>query len=319
MVDYVRHWNQRTEIPARQFAGWLGISSSKFHDWKDRYGKRNEHNAWVPRDWWLEDWEKQAIIRFSFEYPLEGYRRLAFMMLDRNVVAVIGYIAPADKLAGRELDIFAARDRKLNEAHERRKEQCEAARLQAVGQDLDLQIDALQKYGVAKELIFTDKASGATRDRAGLDACLHGLRHGDVLLVWRLGRLGRSVRHLVTLIDQLQEMGVGFRSVCDGAIDTTTSSGELIFHVVSALAQFERRLIQERTKAGIAAARARGRKGGRPPMRNCTEFCVNWRCRRGQSHFCGLLPQKSGQSPNAAERAQGRSCQETLLRQNDQP
>ncbi len=88
MVDYVRHWNGRTEIPTRQFVGWLGIGSSKFHDWKDRYGKRNEHNGWVPRDWWLEDWEKQAIIRFSFEYPLEGYRRLAFMMLDRDVVAV---------------------------------------------------------------------------------------------------------------------------------------------------------------------------------------------------------------------------------------
>jgi len=84
----VRYWNGRTEIPARQFVGWLAITSSKFHDWKDRYGKRNEHNGWVPRDWWLEDWEKQAIIRFSFEYPLEGYRRLAFMMLDRDVVAV---------------------------------------------------------------------------------------------------------------------------------------------------------------------------------------------------------------------------------------
>ena len=88
MVDYVRRWHQRTEIPARQFVGWLGIGPSKFHDWKDRYGRRNEHNAWVPRDWWLEDWEKQAIIRFSFEYPLEGYRRLAFMMLDHDVVAV---------------------------------------------------------------------------------------------------------------------------------------------------------------------------------------------------------------------------------------
>ncbi len=88
MVDYVRRWNERTEIPARKFVAWLGIGQSKFHDWKDRYGKRNEHNGWVPRDWWLEDWEKQAIIRFSFEYPLEGYRRLAFMMLDRDVVAV---------------------------------------------------------------------------------------------------------------------------------------------------------------------------------------------------------------------------------------
>lgn len=87
MVDYVRRWNEQTEIPARQFIRWLDITSSKFHDWKNRYGKVNEHNGWVPRDWWLEDWEKQAIIRFSYEYPLEGYRRLAFMMLDRDVVA----------------------------------------------------------------------------------------------------------------------------------------------------------------------------------------------------------------------------------------
>jgi transposase InsO family protein len=87
VVDYVRRWHERTEIPAKQFVGWLDITSSKFHDWKDRYGKVNEHNAWIPRDWWLADWEKQAIIRFSFEYPLEGYRRLAFMMLDRDVVA----------------------------------------------------------------------------------------------------------------------------------------------------------------------------------------------------------------------------------------
>jgi putative transposase len=87
VVDYVRRWNERTEIPAQKLIGWLGIASSKFHDWKNRYGKVNEHNGWVPRDWWLEDWEKQAIIRFSYEYPLEGYRRLAFMMLDRDVVA----------------------------------------------------------------------------------------------------------------------------------------------------------------------------------------------------------------------------------------
>ena len=84
----MRRWNERTEISAGQFVGWLGITSSKFHDWCRRYGKVNEHNAWIPRDWWLDDWEKQAIIRFSFEYPLEGYRRLAFMMLDRDVVAV---------------------------------------------------------------------------------------------------------------------------------------------------------------------------------------------------------------------------------------
>ena len=119
-----------------------------------------------------------------------------------------------------------------------------------------MQLDALLRYGVAKELIFTDKASGAIRERPGLDACFHELHRGNVLLVWRLDRLGRSVRHLVTLIDQRKEMGVGFRSVCDGAIDTTTPSGELIFHVFSALAQFERRLIQERTKAGITVRHA---------------------------------------------------------------
>ena len=140
------------------------------------------------------------------------------------------------------------------------------ARVSTEGQDLALQIDALQKYGVAKELIFTDKASGAKHQRPGLDACLKELRDGDVLLVWRLDRLGRSVRHLVTLIDQLRDGNVGFRSVCDGAIDTTTASGDLIFNIFSALAQFERRLIQERTKAGLAAARARGRHGGRPGL-----------------------------------------------------
>jgi DNA invertase Pin-like site-specific DNA recombinase len=141
------------------------------------------------------------------------------------------------------------------------------ARVSTGSQDLDLQLDALERCGVAKELIFTDKASGASQDRAGLETCFNHLRPGDVLLVWRLDRLGRSVRHLVTLIDRLKELGVGFRSVCDGAIDTTTPSGELIFHIFSSLAQFERRLIQERTEAGIAAARARGRKGGRPPMK----------------------------------------------------
>jgi len=87
-VDYVRRWNERTEIAVCILTVWLGITLSKFHSWKTRYGKVNEHNAWVPRDWWLTDGEKQAIVRFSFEYPLEGYRRLAFMMLDRDVVAV---------------------------------------------------------------------------------------------------------------------------------------------------------------------------------------------------------------------------------------
>ena len=102
------------------------------------------------------------------------------------------------------------------------------ARVSTGGQDLDLQLVALQKCGVANELIFTEKASGAAHDRAGLDACFQKLCRGDILLVWLLDRLGRFVRHLVTLVDRLQEMGGGFRSVCDGVIDTTTLSGKLL-------------------------------------------------------------------------------------------
>lgn len=137
------------------------------------------------------------------------------------------------------------------------------ARVSTSSQELRSQIDALKKCGVEAKLIFTDRISGAKAERAGLDACLKELRRGDTLVVWRLDRLGRSVRHLVTLVEELCERGVGFRSLCDGAIDTTTASGELIFNIFSALAQFERQLIAERTKAGLAAARARGRVGGR--------------------------------------------------------
>jgi DNA invertase Pin-like site-specific DNA recombinase len=109
-----------------------------------------------------------------------------------------------------------------------------------------------------------DKLSGATSDRPGLAKCLDALRSGDVLVVWRLDRLGRSMRHLITLVEDLRGRGIGLRSLNEGAIDTTSASGELIFNFFSALAQFERRLIHERTKAGLAAARARGRRGGRP-------------------------------------------------------
>jgi DNA invertase Pin-like site-specific DNA recombinase len=140
------------------------------------------------------------------------------------------------------------------------------ARVSKYDQDLNLQIDALEKGGCRRDRIFVDKVSGTRSQRPGLEACLKGLKAGDVLLVWRLDRLGRSMTHLVHLIEQLRDRGVGFRSLGDGAIDTTTASGELVFHIFSALAQFERRLIQERTKAGLAAARARGRKGGRRPI-----------------------------------------------------
>ena len=138
------------------------------------------------------------------------------------------------------------------------------ARVSTSDQELRLQLDALKVHGCQEDLIFVDKASGAKAERPGLTTCLETLQQGDILLVWRLDRLGRSMPHLVTLVEELQERGIGFRSICDGAIDTTTASGELIFNIFSALAQFERRLMQERTRAGLSAARARGRMGGRP-------------------------------------------------------
>ena len=140
------------------------------------------------------------------------------------------------------------------------------ARVSKFDQDLNLQLDALRKHGCRRDKIFVDKASGAKSKRPGLEDCLDTLKEGDVLIVWRLDRLGRSMPHLVQLIEELRAKGVGFRSICDGAIDTTTASGELVFNLFSALAQFERRLIQERTRAGLTAARARGRKGGRKPL-----------------------------------------------------
>ena len=84
---FIRDWSERTEIAAQRIVGWVGVGASKYHDWQSRYGQVNEHNALVPRDHWLEEWEEQAIVKFHGEYPLEGYRRLAFMMLDRDLVA----------------------------------------------------------------------------------------------------------------------------------------------------------------------------------------------------------------------------------------
>jgi len=140
------------------------------------------------------------------------------------------------------------------------------ARVSTNDQEIHLQVDALKAQGVKEEHLFFDKMSGAKEDRPGLAACNAVLRSGDTLLVWRLDRLGRSMRHLVNLIEDLKERGIGFRSISDGMIDTTSASGELVLNIFSALAQFERRLIQERTNAGLAAARARGRIGGRPPL-----------------------------------------------------
>ena len=124
----------------------------------------------------------------------------------------------------------------------------------------------VQRAGCLEEHVFLDIAPGARTARPGLAACLQALALGDTLVAWCSDRLGRSMTHLVTLIDELLGRQIRFRSLCDGALDTTTASGELVFHIFSALAQFERRLIQERTQAGLTAARARGQHGGRRPL-----------------------------------------------------
>ena len=141
------------------------------------------------------------------------------------------------------------------------------ARVSKHDQDLNLQIDALLDFGCEKENIFTDHISGAKSERPGLKKCLATLQDGDILTVWRLDRLGRSIIHLVSLVEDFKKRKVSFKSLCDGSIDTTTASGELIFNIFSSLAQFERKLIQERTKAGLTAARERGKKGGRKKTR----------------------------------------------------
>lgn len=135
------------------------------------------------------------------------------------------------------------------------------ARVSTIEQDTSLQLDALNQAGC--ERIYQEAFSGTSRERPELLRCLDTLRPGDTLAVWRLDRLGRSLKDLIAIMSDLESKGVGFRSVTE-AIDTTTAGGKLVFHIFAALSEFERSLIQERTKAGLAAARARGRKGGRP-------------------------------------------------------
>ena len=132
-------------------------------------------------------------------------------------------------------------------------------------QSLDLQQDALRAEGVEAINLYHDLASGVRDDRPGLDSCLRALRRGDVLVVWKLDRLGRNLAHLVNTVQDLSTRGVGLRVLAgQGAqIDTTTAAGRLVFGIFAALAEFERELIRERTLAGLKAARARGRKGGR--------------------------------------------------------
>ena len=134
------------------------------------------------------------------------------------------------------------------------------ARVSTQDQHLDLQTDALEKAGCIK--VFTDIASGAKTERNGLKEALAYLREGDILTVWKLDRLGRSLKHLIEVVNSLSAVNIGFQSLQE-KIDTTTSGGKLIFHIFASLAEFERDLIRERTNAGLKAARTRGRMGDR--------------------------------------------------------
>jgi DNA invertase Pin-like site-specific DNA recombinase len=137
------------------------------------------------------------------------------------------------------------------------------ARVSSTDQILDLQLDALNKVGCGR--IFTDVASGAKSERIGLKQALEFARSGDTLVVWKLDRLGRSLKDLIGVVTLLETRGIGFKSLNE-SIDTTTAAGKLFFHVFGALAEFERSLILERTRAGMVAARARGKVGGRPKL-----------------------------------------------------
>ncbi len=135
------------------------------------------------------------------------------------------------------------------------------ARTSTEDQNLDLQLDALKKYGCEK--IFTDKQSGTIVDRKGLSDAIAFARNNDAIVVWRLDRLGRSLQHLIQTVTEINARGISFISIQE-SIDTTSANGKLTFHLFGALAEFERGLLRERTMAGLAAARARGRLGGRP-------------------------------------------------------
>ena len=137
------------------------------------------------------------------------------------------------------------------------------ARVSTEDQNLDLQLDALNEVGC--ERIYEDKISGSKTEREGLDQALNSLREEDTLVVWKLDRLGRSLQHLISVVNGLKERGVYFRSLKEN-LDTASSTGKLIFHIFGALAEFERDIIRERTMAGLAAARVRGRVGGRPKI-----------------------------------------------------
>ncbi|MDA0911045.1 MAG: recombinase family protein [Proteobacteria bacterium] len=165
------------------------------------------------------------------------------------------------------------------------------ARISTLEQNLDLQIDALKKAGCEK--IITDEISGSVADRPGLEKLKAVLRKDDTLVVWRLDRLGRTLKHLIEWINELDEQNIGFKSLQE-SIDTTSSSGKLIFHIFGALSEFERNLIRERTRAGIEAARSRGRQGGRPRKLNKDKRQLAIDLYKGKKHSLRQICEMTG-------------------------
>lgn len=174
------------------------------------------------------------------------------------------------------------------------------ARISTADQSLDLQIEALEQAGCSK--IFTDVASGARDDRPGLNEALVYMRADDVLVTWKLDRVGRSTAHLIGLINELKQREIGFASLTE-AIDTTTPAGELLFTVMAALAQFERSLIVERTRAGLEAARARGAKPGRKPSLSADQIAVVRQMNSSGQHTVASISKVVGVSRATVYRA----------------
>ncbi|MGI8608142.1 MAG: recombinase family protein [Candidatus Dormibacteria bacterium] len=167
------------------------------------------------------------------------------------------------------------------------------ARVSTVDQNPDLQLDALKAAGCYR--IFVERASGALDERRELVRILDQLRPGDTLAVWKLDRLGRSLRHLIDTVGDLEARGIGFRSLRE-SIDTTTPTGKLISHIFGALAEFERDLIRERTTAGLAAARARGRAGGRPSSMTPEKLAVARQMYDSREHTVATIAKTVGVS-----------------------
>src|SRR5690554_2478525 len=181
------------------------------------------------------------------------------------------------------------------------------ARVSTLDQNLELQRDALEKAGC--ERVFEDHISGASSERPGWAKATTALRKGDTLVVWRLDRLGRSLQHLIDTVNELDGRGIGFKSLGEN-IDTTTPGGRLVFHIFGALAEFERELIRERTNAGLAAARARGRKGGRPRKLTKSQVATAKILLKDREHSVTALAEILGVSRSTLYRALDQSGEE---------